>query len=697
MDKPAQRHGQHATTEGLGLAALLSLLLLLLSFWRMLGDMGSAEFNLSVVEGALDEPLWRSRLGFNSALFALALIGLHLVYGFMCWLLAVASGIAHPSQNVTRRQWVLLWTLGTALCLLISNAGRFPHSSLGAPYSELVNTSVLGVPLHVGTSLVLGLAVATTLACLLARSWKLHRRASLLACSVLLVPVAGLGMLPAKQASISPSRPNVFFIGVDSLRQDAVDPARTPHIHQFMTGAVRMTEAITPLARTFPSWVAILTGRHPHTTGAYQNLLPRDRLRVGNTLPALLRAHGYETSYGIDETRFSNIDASYGFDQTFTPTIGGTDFVLAWFADTPLSNLVMNTALGAALFPHIHANRAAHFTYDPDVFVERVGNGLKLDGPTFAAVHFTLAHWPFTWATSTAETGNNRKARGDYDEAVHRVDQQVGNLLEILERRGALKNAVVVILSDHGEALGRPGDFLTQDFPNGDDDANEFQHWGHGTSVFSPQQYRVVLGVRAYGEAARLLDRTGVTAEPVSLVDLTPTMLELLDISTGESFDGHSFAPLLRAHASPEPSLPERIRFTESEYNPQGFSPEDLTGSALALAASIYRLDPRTDRIEIRKEKAKWVLANRQYAAIAGTHTMVAAVPGIREDGQFALVPIRGIRASGAPQDDPDEPARIERLRLALEEKFRIRIAPAAGPAPGARLSLQVANSAGRS
>ena len=77
-----------------------------------------------------------------------------------------------------------------------------------------------------------------------------------------------------------------------------------------------MTDAITPLARTFPSWVSMLTGRHPHTTGAYMNLLPRELIHAGHTLPQLLREHGYRTYYAIDETRFSNIDASYGFDRT---------------------------------------------------------------------------------------------------------------------------------------------------------------------------------------------------------------------------------------------------------------------------------------------------------------------------------------------------------------------------------------------
>ncbi len=73
-----------------------------------------------------------------------------------------------------------------------------------------------------------------------------------------------------------------------------------------------------------------------------------------------------------------------------TSTIGGSDFVISWFADTPLSNVVMNTRLGALLFPHVHGNRAAHVTYDPDSFVRRVGRGIDPDERLFLVSHLTL-------------------------------------------------------------------------------------------------------------------------------------------------------------------------------------------------------------------------------------------------------------------------------------------------------------------
>ncbi len=161
------------------------------------------------------------------------------------------------------------------------------------------------------------------------------------------------------------------------------------------------------------------------------NLLPRELIREGRTLPALLRDKGYRTVYAIDETRFSNVDASYGFDTAVTPPIGGSDFVLTWFSDTPLSNVVMNTRLGALLFPFQHANRAAFVTYDPDSFVRRVDRALDTRQPLFLALHLTLPHWPFEWADSALPNrggGATYEAgiRWKYLNAARRADQQFG-------------------------------------------------------------------------------------------------------------------------------------------------------------------------------------------------------------------------------------------------------------------------------
>ncbi len=132
-------------------------------------------------------------------------------------------------------------------------------------------------------------------------------------------------------------RPNIIFLGIDSLRYDEVlrtGDSNTPNVDAFLSHALRFDNAMTLLARTYPSWVALLTGKHPHTTGAFLNLLPEDQVNLGRTLPQHLRTHGYRTAYAIDEVRFSNIDESYGFDQAITPPIGSSDFIVGTMSDT---------------------------------------------------------------------------------------------------------------------------------------------------------------------------------------------------------------------------------------------------------------------------------------------------------------------------------------------------------------------------
>jgi arylsulfatase A-like enzyme len=264
------------------------------------------------------------------------------------------------------------------------------------------------------------------------------------------------------QKSGDDDRPNVIIIGIDSLRTDYVrnpEHRLTPALDDFFGESIQFSNALTPLARTFPAWVSIVSGRHPHTTRAVINLLPRDQIDTGQTLPSILAAAGYETVYSTDEVRFSNLDTTYGFNRLLAPPMGATDFVLGFFSDTPLSNVLVNTQVGKWLFPYAYANRAVAKTYDPDTFLEWIDGEVDFESPTFLAVHLTLTHWPYSWATpanlpataasaaTVAEEGNRRL----YDIAVDRVDRQFGELMENLKRKGALENAIVIVLSDHGE------------------------------------------------------------------------------------------------------------------------------------------------------------------------------------------------------------------------------------------------------
>jgi hypothetical protein len=678
---------------GAWVAILLALGFLLISVAPLAGGGFWRQVAVPAIQTAVTQPLWRTRLGFNLAVFAVVLLLLHLCYAALLWVLAVASQKAWPRLRGSRRQWILLWFFSTSAWLLLANAARFPDSALGISLYSKASARVLGTSVYaLMTVVVAGVAVAA-LSAAAARSSA--RRALLLGTAALgAVALATALAMKVSASSSPPSRqPNIVLLGIDSLRPDFVDAQRTPHIREFLSDSVQLTDAITPLARTFPAWVSILSGRNPHTTGAYMNLLSRERIHTGETLPATLRRQGYHTAYAIDETRFSNIDRSYDFDQAVTPSMGATDFVLASFADTPLSNLIVNTRLGEWLFPHLYANRAAHVVYDPQTFVRRLDRELRFDQPLFLAVHLTLPHWPYSWATSSLEqnkpeSGEGAGTRARYVSTLIRVDQQFGALLTILRRHGVLDNALVVVLSDHGEALGTDSDLLTAYLPEKSRESTGFENQGHGSSVLSPPQFRVVLGFRGYGAASALLPGEGRAADvPASLIDIAPTLLDLLSITPREQFDGVSLAPALRKGSSAMPELAQRIRFTETEFSPRNLSPDNLTGSALAEAVTAFQLDPNTDRLSVRIQKLNKIMGNRQYAALLGNRILAAAIPGLRvDDGQHQLVvvpdPFKQGREAETVQASPSTEER-ERLRRALQSQFNIRFAAPEGIPPG--------------
>lgn len=641
------KNKQPGTIRNLAFAASLGISLLLLSFLRIWGDSGSAAFGGKIIDATMSQPIWGTQLAWNLAAFAASLLVVHVAFGVICLLMAKLSRIAWPNSPTSLTTWTLLWFVLGGLWILVANATWFPWSSLGAPYSTLVRVGWNGLSPLLGLSIaVISMAMLTIGKAAAAHPQRLARLSPHIAVLVTAAFIAaGVFAVPPKLLAKSrpdTTKPNVILIGVDSLRVDVAMGAESketaPAIHDFLSKSVVFSNTTTPLARTFPSWVSIITGRNPHTTGAVINLFPRDRIAEGETLPKLLQRYGYNTVYAIDEVRFSNLDKSYGFDQMVAPPIGATDFILGFFSDTPLSNILVNTRVGAVLFPYAYANRAAAVTYDPSSFIDRLDREVAFDQPTFLAVHMTLAHWPFSWSSSEAQL--NEKGNPDtvalYKQAVGRVDRQFNDLLTMLRDRGALDNAVVVVLSDHGESLGEPA---TASVPDGRDPGlPQDTVYGHGTNVFASHQYNVVLGMRTFGMMPTAFGQGRSIDIPASLEDVTPTLAAALALKPAATYDGISLLPFLDGTAGSEMNnLAERIRFSETEFNPFSLGAGmALSASALRDATEYYRVDPETDRVMIREEFVREILANRQYAASRKGSTL-ASIPVVDGPGQYLV------------------------------------------------------------
>src|SRR5262249_49800388 len=74
--------------------------------------------------------------------------------------------------------------------------------------------------------------------------------------------------------------------------------------------------------------------------------------------------------------------------------------------------------------------------------------------PVLLVTALTLAHWPYVWARQPQlPTIADR-----YQESVQTLDKQFKSLYAVLKKKGLLQNSIIIILSDHGDSLGLPGD-----------------------------------------------------------------------------------------------------------------------------------------------------------------------------------------------------------------------------------------------
>jgi arylsulfatase A-like enzyme len=112
-----------------------------------------------------------------------------------------------------------------------------------------------------------------------------------------------------------------------------------------------------------------------------------------------------------------------------------------------------------------------------------------------------------------------------YDYEIKFVDGFVGRIVDAVGRAGLADDTAVVVLSDHGEAFGVHRV------------AGQAMYF-HGQTLYD-ELLRVPLLVRAPALPARVVD------QPAMLIDVAPTLLDLVGVAPAPSFRGRSLAPLL--------------------------------------------------------------------------------------------------------------------------------------------------------
>ncbi|HEX5042994.1 MAG TPA: sulfatase [Candidatus Polarisedimenticolaceae bacterium] len=357
---------------------------------------------------------------------------------------------------------------------------------------------------------------------------------ALLAAAGLSLPVRNvLGALRVR------SRPSVILVSIDTLRADRLLGASgadtMPRMHALLSGGTVFSQATAAAPWTLPSHVSLFTSLLPFDHGVRW---PRNAISSRRcTLAERFRNAGYRTAAF---TGGVYVAAHFGLDQGFEVYAdhdeekeGGS----AGIFSGALGWVRRHRDVPFFLFVHTYE---AHTPY-------RGGSGLPRGrlGPVFRTEDVAAAQSGRLVLTEE----ERRYVRSLYDGDVRDADTHVGDFLEDLRREGILDDAVLVVLSDHGEDLW---------------DHDLTRSPGHGHALYE-ELVHVPLAVRAPGRV-----RAGATlAIPVSLLDVAPTVLELCGLPADPAHRGRSLAEALRTGKEPE----SRAVASESvQYGPDRFA-----------------------------------------------------------------------------------------------------------------------------
>jgi arylsulfatase A-like enzyme len=292
-------------------------------------------------------------------------------------------------------------------------------------------------------------------------------------------------------ANLSPAvtgAPNVLVIVVDTLRADHVSSygyARptTPNLDRLAQQGVRFDNAISPCSWSLPSHVSLVTGLYQfeHEVGSVQ---PEPWLGWGNngmggfpTLGEALERRGYRTgAFSANRTYFSrDLGFGRGFvhfedyfhspSDAFVRTLYGREFARIYLKRSEQS-LVKRTLRKLGFNSLLDQDAEGSGSYGgafgvrkhADVVNQEVTEWVDRDRqrPFFAFLNYFDVHDPYGGPRDYPKTSWPQQSELDaYDNGVKYVDDYIGRLMEELRRRGLANNTLVVITSDHGEALGQ--------------------------------------------------------------------------------------------------------------------------------------------------------------------------------------------------------------------------------------------------
>ena len=328
-------------------------------------------------------------------------------------------------------------------------------------------------------------------------------------------------------AALEPARrgrpPNIIFYLIDTLRRDRLGAYGyprpiSPNLDALAESAVLFENAVGQSSWTRASIASMFTGMWP---GAHGAIGRRDKLAPeAHTLAEALQTGGYHTTAFITNP---NVERTFGFQQGFDDFI----HVRRGTASNRVNERVFQWLDGyegdKPFFLYIH-------TVDPhDPYLPPKEFRSRWAPDSEAFVEIIRAHTRRQTWEPTPEVLENLSAL--YDAEIAFNDHSFGALVASLRERGLYDDALILVVSDHGEEFYDHG------------------RWTHGKGLFvETLNFPLIVKFPGQTEGRR-------ARRPVQHVDLMPTLLAFSGISIPQAVEGESFADWARSEGTDVPGV----------------------------------------------------------------------------------------------------------------------------------------------
>ncbi len=388
---------------------------------------------------------------------------------------------------------------------------------------------------------------------------------------------------------------NLILLTIDCLRADHLSclgysKKTTPNLDNLASDKALFTQAISVGPGTPTSFKAMFTSTYP--------LMHNGQLYITDstiTLAQVLKEHGYSTAaFHANPWISSFFGYQKGFD-TFD------DSMQKWRVESRLSRLkeLVKRATGrtgrlyVAISEMYTALTTALIINKAEVLNKKAVSWLRGNTNNFFLwIHYMDVHEPYlptSRVTSALRSysivGLHRKARNApgtlsplevnklidrYDTNLGYIDKEISSLLRTLRQSNTSDDTFVIVTADHGQQLMERGGH------------------GHGNRLYD-ELVRVPLIIAGPGVEAQVI------SQQISLLDLAPTILDILKVEKPKAFLGNSLLPLIKGNKA-------------KAANPEAISETDTIGRlAIASVGRKPHLEANHRRISLRTGNWKYI------------------------------------------------------------------------------------------